>query len=885
MKKFFILTIMFLFCANTFAKRDTTQVKRQVFAKRSNEVVKLDGKLTEEVWKNNPVDEFVQRDPVEGEMSTQKTNVWVAYDENNLYIAARLYDSNPDSISTRLGRRDDFVESDWFAIFIDSYNDKRNGFYFAVNPSGSIADGTMFNDSWDDESWDGIWEAVPSIDENGWIVEMKIPFSQLRFNSAQEIVWGINFRRDIQRRNEESYFVMVPKNESGFVSRFAELHGLNGIQPGQSLQVLPYVVQKAQYLIHDSNDPFYKSQQYKTSFGADIKWGLSSNLTLDATVNPDFGQVEVDPAELNLSAFETYYQEKRPFFIEGANLLYFGNGGINNNWGMNFGNPEIVYSRRIGRQPQGYTTHDGYTKIPNETRILGAAKLTGKVLGDWNFYGLNATTDKVYGITDSLGHRFEEVVEPLTNFSAIRLQKQFNDGDQGLGFMGTTVFRDLSSNSSLQKLLAEKSFVIGVDGWTALDEDGEYMLNGYFSGSHVSGSKEYLVRVQRSSIHYFQRPDAEYFKIDSSRTSLSGWVGRVMLNKQKGSFYINTAFGAYSPGYEINDLGFQWNSNIINGHVVIGYRIYESDEVLFRRKHFYAATFRNVDFDGNIIGDGYMLNGYGQFLNYWSLSYNSWYSPRTLTRTGTRGGPMMMSPSYQNGSIWLNSDSRKDVVVGGGFGLGGGELGNKYRDVSLSLQWKPLSNLDIKVNPGYDYSLNKTQWVTRVNDVLATETFGTRYIYAELNQKTFYSDIRVNWTFTPTFSLQLYAQPYFTTGDYNSFKEYSSPRSLDYKDYGSNGSTLSYDPTSDSYTADPDGSGAASSFSFGNPDFNFKSLRGNLVLRWEYNPGSVFYFVWTQDKTDFQNPADFSLGRDFSNLIDAESNNIFMVKFTYWLGY
>lgn len=883
MKNIFILLTFVLITTNSFAKRDTTQVKKLVFAKKSDEIVTLDGKLNEKVWSVAPVDDFIQRDPAEGESSSQKTNVWVAYDQKNLYVAAKLYDSNPDSIATRLGRRDDFVESDWFAIFIDSYNDKRNGFYFAVNPSGSIADGTMFNDSWDDESWDGIWEAATSFDESGWNVEIKIPFSQLRFNSADEMVWGINFRRDIQRRNEESYFVMVPKNESGFVSRFAELHGLAGIVPSQHFQVVPYLVQKAQDLIHDPNDPFYKSQQYKTSLGADVKWGITSNLTLDATVNPDFGQVEVDPAELNLSAFETYYQEKRPFFIEGANLLYFGNGGINNNWGFNFGNPELVYSRRIGRQPQGYTTHEGYTKIPSETRILGAAKLTGKILNDWNFYGLNATTDNITGITDSLGHRFEETVEPLTNFSAVRLQKQFNEGNQGLGFMATSVFRDLST-PTLKNLLAQKSYVGGVDGWTVLDEEAEYMLGGYFSASHVSGSKEYLVRVQRASIHYFQRPDAEYSRIDSSRTSLSGWVGRVMLNKQKGNFYINTAIGAISPGYEINDLGFQWNSNVINGHIVLGYRVYESDDI-FRRKQIYAATFRNFDFDGNRIGDGYMLNGFAQFVNYWSMNFNSWYSPRTLSKSGTRGGPLSLSPAYQNGNIGINSDGREKVVAGAHIGLGGGELGNNFRYYEISLQWKPLSNLEIKLSPGYELNLNKAQWVGKIDDPFATSTYGSRYIYAEMSQKTFYSDIRVNWIFSPTLSLQLYAQPYLSTGDYNSFKEYARPASLDYNVYGTGNSTINYDASSNNYTVDPDGSGAASSFSIGNPDFNFKSLRGNLVLRWEFNPGSVFYFVWTQDKTDFQNPADFKLGRDFSNLIDAESNNIFLIKFTYWLGY
>ena len=281
---------------------------KKVVALKSNTPIKIDGVLNEQIWKSEPITDFTQRDPVQGQPATEVTHTWVVYDESYLYIGAQLFDSNIDSIDRSLYRRDNMVESDWFFLFIDPYYDRRTGYYFAINPGGSILDGTLFNDSWDDNSWDGIWFAHTAINSSGWSLEMKIPFSQIRFNESEKMVWGINFNRDIKRKNENDYFIMVPKNESGFVSHFADLIGLDGITPKQRVELLPYLVQKAQYLVHDSNDPFYRSNQYSTSLGGDLKLGIGSNLNIDATFNPDFGQVEVDPAVVNLSAFETFYK-------------------------------------------------------------------------------------------------------------------------------------------------------------------------------------------------------------------------------------------------------------------------------------------------------------------------------------------------------------------------------------------------------------------------------------------------------------------------------------------------------------------------------------------------------------------------------------------------
>ena len=580
----------------TASAKDFSRSKK-VLAVKLSEKFNLDGKLSESVYKKQPIGGFVQRDPEEGNDATEPTEVWVSYDSENLYVGARLYDSNPEAIDASLMRRDNMIESDWFFVYLDPYLDRRTGYYFGVNPGGSLLDGTLFNDSWDDNSWDGIWEAKPRIDEKGWTVEMRIPFSQLRFTESEEMKWGINFNRDIKRKNEMTYFIMVPKKESGFVSHFATLEGLEGISQKQRFEVLPYVVQKAQYLVHDADDPFYGGNQYKTAIGADFKVGIGSNLNLDATINPDFGQVEVDPAVVNLSAFETYFQEKRPFFIEGSNILRFGNIGVNNNWGFNFGDPTLFYSRRIGRHPQGELPDYDYGSIPHETRILGAAKLTGKFNESWSLGAVSAVTERTFAKMKYGDDKFEQEVEPLSHYGVFRARREFAEGRHALGMIVTSVNRDLG-DKKLKSALVDQAYTFGVDGFTTLDEEDEYVIKAYAIGSYVGGSKEAIQVKQEKPYRYFQRPDATYFEYDPDRTSLSGLYSRVMLNKQKGDFYINTALGVVTPGFENNDLGFQWMSNKVNGHAVLGYRFFEPYSI-FRKSWHYPVSYTHLTLPTN----------------------------------------------------------------------------------------------------------------------------------------------------------------------------------------------------------------------------------------------------------------------------------------------
>jgi len=852
--------------------------RKSLIAVPAGASIKIDGHLTESVWRSGGENAFTQSEPLDGQPPTESTRVWVAFDDENLYVAARLADARPDLIVSRLGRRDEMVESDWFIFGVDPYLDRRSGFFFAVNPSGSIMDGTLFNDEGKDTTWDGVWESAARADAEGWTVELRIPFHQLRFKRQDQPVWGVNFQRTIKRKNEVDFFVWVPKEESGFVSRFADLTGLRGIRSGRRLEFLPFAAARAGFSPAVPGDPFRTGRETAGNAGFDLKAGLRSNLTLDLSVNPDFGQVEVDPAVINISDQETYYQEKRPFFIEGASIFNFGRGGPNVYKSYGWSDPSFFYSRRVGRTPQGRAGGPGYVDMPDWTTILAAAKVTGKIGRSFNVGVVSALTGREFADIDSGGTRTETEVEPFTHYGMVRGLKEFEDGRRGLGFIATSVLRDLRSGS-VESSLAGNAFALGVDGWTFLDKDKAWALAGWAGGSLVTGSEAALTRLQRSALHYFQRPDAGYVAVDETATALSGWAGRLYINKQKGNLVFNAALGAMSPGFETNDLGFHARGDVINGHVEFGYQTFHPGRV-FRHTLAAISYYRNYDFGGNRIGEYYYADGEGQFLNYWTTTLHFDYEPPKYSHYLTRGGPMAFYPSGATARWGLSSDNRKALIVNlsayyryhpsGGYNwsLGGG------------VTWKPSPNFSLSVGPSYTFRYSEGQWVTQVKDDLKTATNGMRYVMSDIIQKTLPVEIRLNWTFTPRLSLQAYLQPYIGTGDYSLFKEFRAARTFDFDVYGKGDSTLAF--ADGFYTADPDGpDGPAKPFSFRDPDFNLKSLRGTVVFRWEFRPGSMLYLVWTQKRADDANPGDFDLWRDMEGIFNAPGENVFLVKFSY----
>ena len=875
---------LLLFFISTFIfPNNKKSISLNVIAHKVQKRIIIDGILNEESWKTKSISGFIQREPNEGQPALQKTKVWVSYDKNYLYIAAKLYDSEPELIDKAIMRRDNLVESDWFFAYLDTYNDDRTGYFFAVNAGGSIADGTYYNDTWQDESWDGIWDSKTQINEDGWSLEIKIPFTQLRFNETGKMTWGINFSRTIKRDGEKLFYKMVPSTENGFVSQFPDLIGLTKIHQKLRIEALPYIVQKANYLIHNKKDPFYKNNQFPTAIGADFKIGFGSNFNLDITANPDFGQVEVDPAVVNLSAFETFYQEKRPFFIEGQNTFNFGNGGLKSNWSFNFADPQLFYSRRIGRSPQGNTSSYDFIDRPKETRILGAAKLTGKLDDSWSLGVVSAATERTYATLDNNGTRTEEEIEPFTHYGVLRSLKQFNNGNQGLGFMLTSVNRNLRTEN-LKNTLAKQAYTFGVDGWTFLDTAKVYVLAAYAVGSYVNGTKQQITRLQQEPYRYFQRPDATYSILDKNLTSLSGMYSRVTLSKQKGNVYMNASVGTVTPGFENNDLGFQWSADKIYGHLVLGYRWFKPGKI-FRRKFLFATHSRIYDYEGNLNNNLYMLYTYAEFLNYYGIGFDIWYYTESFSKSLTRGGPLAKAPGATIMNLSLSSDRRKNFVYRIAGGYLKDDLGGFSRSIKVKGEWKPNTQLSLSIEPLYRIQKNTRQWVGNFNDPLAKNMYGKHYVFSNLDQETISASIRMNWSFTPTLSLQLYLQPLLAIGKYSQFKELAKPKTMLVNNYGKNNSTITYNSDKDYYIVDPDGSGPAEEFSFRNPNFNYKSLRGTVVLRWEVLPGSIFYLVWTQDRTNFLDPGELRFGRDFSNLLDSESNNIFLAKFSYWLDF
>ena len=639
---------------------------------------------------------------------------------------------------------------------------------------------------------------------------------------------------------------------------------------------------KATYDEVAPENPFRDGSDYVPAIGADAKIGIGSNLTLDATVNPDFGQVEVDPAVVNLSDSEVFFEEKRPFFIEGASLFNFGTGGARNYWGFNWPGGDLFYSRRVGRAPQGSLPEHDYADVPSGTRILGAAKLTGKLGRLGNLGVVQAVTARERASFVHDGRRAHTDVEPLTYYGVFRGQKEVDDGRQGLGFMATVAQRrfggDPLGEDRLRSRFGSGAYVGGLDGWTFLDEDQEWVMTGYAAASHLRGTSAYLTDVQRSSVHYLQRPDAEHVDVDTSATALSGWTARVYLNKQKGKYFSNSALGFISPGFNANDLGFISRTDVVNGHIGAG-RQWTEPNAWRRQMEAGGALFQNRDFAGNVTWTGAFHFGFVQFLNYYSLFWNLAYNPETTNNRRTRGGPLTVNPPGYQVSFGGRSDSRKPWTLGAFF--------NTYqsgwsRSVNLDVEvrWQPAPNLALSLGPRLSLGDEAAQWVGAYEDPLAAETFGTRYVFANLDQTTLSADVRLDWTFTPKLSLQVYLQPLVSSGDYFNFKELERPKSFDFLVYGDGASTFD----AATRTADPDGAGPAAAIELPSRDFNTVSLRGNAVFRWEYRPGSTLYLAWTQRRQDAADVGAFQLDRSLGRLWDTRPENIFLVKLNYWLS-
>jgi uncharacterized protein DUF5916/cellulose/xylan binding protein with CBM9 domain len=860
-------------------------------AVRTMQAPSLDGRLDEAAWQTaTPLTALVQSDPEEGQPVSERTEIRVIYDNDAMYVGARLYDREPDKIASQLGRRDAFTQSDDFRVLIDSYHDHRTAFRFDVTPSGVRRDQAFGDDGrFSDNSWDPVWQAATTVDSLGWTAEIRIPFSQLRFSGADEQVWGVRFVRWIQRKNEFSFFPFVGKTESGFTSRFGHLLGIRDVPPPRGLEVLPYSVARSTSpatSVHGS--PFSPQSEWFGGTGVDVKYGLTSNLTLNATLNPDFGQVDDDPAFVNLTAFEQFLSERRPFFVEGASIFRFGGGSGFIGFG---GTPQVFYSRRIGRPPQGnYSTSPvpgGFDDLPDYTTLAAAAKITGRA-GPWTMGVLNAVTPVERApYTDTLLNRSVVAAEPFTNYFVGRAKRELRGGATGLGFLATAVNRSLEPGA--RTTMRDAAYVFGSDFFHRWARN-TYSVSASVSWAGVRGDTLAIQAAQRSAIRQVQRPDSKALEYRPGLTSLSGVSADAQVSKDGGSINWAAGVSTTTPYYEVNDLGFQTRVDRISGAVFVGRRWTRPGKTW----RFASTSFTwgpSFNFDGDMIQNSFSASWFGQHLNWWGVNVFGSYSGRAIDDRLTRGGPLGIKPASWNGGISLFGDNRTRLV----WSLFGSYSRNTEGGWSVNfgpaLEFRPSSAVSVSFFPFYFGGRNVAQFVTRVADTSANATYDARYMFATIDQRQLDLTTRVNVTMSPDLSIQFYAQPFVFAGDFDNLRELAAPATFNFREYGRDPNTTIRTISTDgaghavTYELDPDADGPIAPFRVRNPDFRTRSFQLKGVMRWEYRPGSTLFVVWAHTRGGFV-PFDpeFRAGPEMSQLFIDRPTNVLLVKVNYWLS-
>jgi len=836
----------------------------------------IDGKLDDEAWvKHDWQGGFVQSDPYEGREPSEKTSFKILYDDKALYVAIRAEDSQPGKIERRMSRRDQ-MGGDTVSVAIDSMFDHLTAYVFTVNAAGVKSDQILVNDGNNsgngdpDMSWDPIWDTATTLNGQGWTAEMRIPFSQIRFGNKEEQVWGFDVRRILFRNNETSYWQLIPRNASGFVHLFGELRGLAGLTAPHQVELMPYSVAGLHFYRAVSGDPFSKGSDTKFLGGLDGKVGVTSDLTLNFTINPDFGQVEADPSVVNLTAFETYFEEKRPFFVEGRNIFNFHLMGGDGD----FAQDSLFYSRRIGRYPQYAPSVDGFLDVPQAPTILGAFKLTGKTKSGLSLGILDSVTARETADFYSGGITSDLPVEPLTNYLALRAQQDFNGGATIVGGMLTAVNRSLGDSDL--RFLHGQAYAGGIDifhSWS----NKNYYVSFKAIVSRVQGTPEAILETQESPVHYFQRPDADYLGVDPNRTSLSGTGGTLEFGKQGGGHWLFVAGATWrSPGLELNDIGYLMSADTAMQYIWVGYQIWEPFGP-FRSLNVNLNEWTGWNFGGENIFKGGNINLWGQLKNYWSAGFGFNVNGEGLSASALRGGPSLRQAPAR--SLWfqVQTDVRQKVRLSF-MGQGTYRINGDYNNWSWQqgLTIVPSAALQLSLMPLYMTNRSVLQYV-------ATTAFdgADRYLFGSIRQKTLGLTIRLNYSLTPDLSIQLYAMPFISAGKYTDFKRITDSRAKDYAQrYALLGSAISYDAAAGQYNVDENGDGAAD-YSFSDPAFNFRQFRANLVVRWEYVPGSTLFVVWSQGRTGTLMDGAFDLGRDVNGLFGLHPDNAFLVKFSY----
>jgi hypothetical protein len=857
-------------------------VRRSLSAAQTTERILVDGRLDERAWRDAPAaTDFVQQRPSPGRPASQRSEARVIYDGDALYVAMRLYDAHGDSVTAALGRRDYDAVSDWAHVLIDSYFDRRTAFRFAINPAGVKQDAMLSGDAeWnEDRGWNAVWDGAAARDSLGWAAEFRIPLTQLRFRpqgaGAEAPRWGVQFIRDVARLSERAVWAPIPPDANGFVSLFGELGGLRGIAAPRRLEVVPYAVGSVTRAPVEPGDPLHSASTSAGSFGADVQYGLTSDLTLTATLHPDFGQVEADPSLVNLTGAEAFLVEQRPFFVEGSDIFRTPLAG--SPWA--FGEQHLFYSRRIGRAPQlGVPDDATYEDVPPATTLLGAMKLSGKTAGGWSVGLLDAVTaEERATYIDGRGARTVMTAEPLTNYAMARAIRDFRAGTSAVGGAVTATTRRLDDGTA--RRLRGGAYVGGVDGrhrWGGND----YLAEGSLRGSYVTGSAAAIARTQRGAVHYFQRPDAPHLEYDTTRTSLAGLTADVRVRKMGGGAWRwGVVSSAMTPGFEANDLGFHQSADALSSAGWVGYEGFKPGRRV-RGWALYHNAWSQWSTGGERRFSAGNLFGRLDLQSNWQLFGDVRRVVGGLDTRALRGGPALARPG--NVGAWLNvvSDARR--VVSGALEVDivrEDEGPGRSLWVSPAVTVRPSSGTELALGPSLTRTIGPSQFVDA-----PTEGPETRHVVGELHQTTAALTLRASYTFTPDLTVQLYAQPFLSAGSFRGLKEVRAPRATRLADRFRRFTSDELHLVDDGarYEVDRDGDGTAE-LAFDDPDFNVRELQSNAVLRWEYRPGSAVFVVWTQGRDADDDGRPFELGRDARQLLGTRPTNTLLVKFSHWL--
>jgi hypothetical protein len=827
---------------------------------------RVDGRLDEADWgRATPAAGFILREPSEGAPAPEATEVRFLYTHDAIYVGARMRSNAPGSIRRLVGRRDSEVPSEQLIVSFDSRADRRTAYTFAITPGGIRTEYFHPADFEDDRdySFDPVWGAEAAVDSEGWSAEMRIPFTQLRYNPGANPVWGVNLVRLVPDRNESSYWILVGRDETGWSSRMGRLEGLADLPRSRRIELSPYVAGNAilgREVIEA--DPFNDRYDASVRAGGDLKMGLGPNLTLDATFNPDFGQVEADPAEVNLTAFETFFDERRPFFLEGSDLL---------------GGRGTFYSRRIGASPPGFASGD-YVESADNTTILGAAKVTGRLPSGLSIGALSALTARERVRTfDTLSNSFDEtLVAPLAFYGIGTVRQEVGRNRSIIGASFTAVERDVDPGSPLASLVARHAYTGLIDGrlrWAG----GRYDISAYIGYSHIAGDSAAILRQQMSPRRYYQRPDAGHVEVDPSRTSLGGILAGINHSKLAGSWLWDIDYAQEAPGLELNDMGSLGSADdrFISGD--IRYR-QSNPGRLFHNWTLGLAETTEWNYDGDRTFMAHGLFAEATLKNFYEAAFDVNYLPRSQSDNLTRGGPLMQTPSAWQVGLELSSRDGASTTWSVETFTRKDDLGGLLLETELGLGFRPGTRWELSLDAAYNRFTPERQYVTTLAGG-PVATFGSRYVFARLEQSEVVARLRLSYALTPDLTVEGYLEPFASSGRYSRFGELTEPATLNLLRYGSGGTTIAAQGD-ESYTVTQ----GANQFEFDNPNFDVRSLRSNLVVRWEWQPGSTLFLVWQQNRESEGFPRrDVGLG-GLWDPFSIPGEHFLAVKASYWIA-